>query len=82
MQCGRTALILASKNNHLSIVQILLKDRRADVNMKDNAGWTALMWAAFGGHLDVVQALLGQDIDANMQNEVRPDLCVAVSCVC
>ena len=40
---GATALMVASDNGHLDVVQALLA-KGAEVNARDNDGLTALMW--------------------------------------
>ena len=42
---GLTSLMLASRNGHLEIINLLL-DRFALVEAKSNKGWTALMYAS------------------------------------
>ena len=55
---GATALIYASTNVHLDIVECLLQDERVDPATADNSGDTALIFACFVGHLDVVKLFL------------------------
>ena len=43
---GSTALTIAVRYKHNSIVKLLLDQRAVDVNVKDNHGGTALYWAA------------------------------------
>ena len=43
---GSTALTIAIRYKHNSIVKLLLDQRAVDVNVKDNHGGTALYWAA------------------------------------
>ena len=53
---GWTALIRASANGDLEVVQELIK-AGADVNTKNNNGQTALMIASANGHLEIANAL-------------------------
>ncbi|MGH9645258.1 MAG: ankyrin repeat domain-containing protein [Bryobacteraceae bacterium] len=73
-----TALMEASSNGHLEIVQALLTEK-ADVNAtrgrNSKDGDTALALAVLNGHLKVVQALLAAKADVNAGS--RPALYVA-----
>ncbi len=73
-----TALMEASANGHLEVVQALLA-AKADVNAKrgndSKDGATALTLAALNGHLNVVQALLAAKADVNAGS--RPALYIA-----
>ncbi len=42
---GRSALIIASQNEHSDVVKVLM-EKGSQVNMKDNDGWSALMLAS------------------------------------
>jgi hypothetical protein len=64
---GQTALMLATFEGHLDIVQALLA-RSANVNAKDHVGTTALMLAASRGHTAIVQALLAQGASIDAKN--------------
>jgi ankyrin repeat protein len=64
----RTALIEASLNGHLDVVQALLA-KNADVNAKTDNGQTALMMASRKGYLEVVQALLAANADVNAKTD-------------
>ena len=48
---GETALHFASKNNHLTLIPILL-DHKAEIDITDGRGMTPLMAAAQNGHYD------------------------------
>ena len=62
---GLTPLYIAAEDNHIEIVNLLLKGK-ADVNSKTDIGWTPLFIGIFHGHTDVVKLLLqegGADAD-------------------
>ena len=61
---GWTALMAASWNGHLDILQALLA-KGAKVNAQTSNGETALVWASKQGYLDVVQMLLSNGADIN-----------------
>ncbi|KAI8639135.1 ankyrin repeat-containing domain protein [Parasitella parasitica] len=65
-ESGKTALHMASANNHIDIVKYIV-EKLADLDDKTKAelidtqnaeGNTPLHWAALNGHLDVVKALV------------------------
>ncbi len=60
---GQTALMHASKNGYLDIVQLLLANE-ADVNTENNNGKTALFYATWKKHNNVAKALLDNGADA------------------
>ena len=65
---GWTALMLASRNGHFQVVELLLKEH-ADINTQKEDGWTALMLASRYGHFQVVELLLKKHADINIQNK-------------
>ena len=67
----RNALMVASFEGHLDIVQLLL-DNGAKVNDVDSTGMTALMLAAERGHLEIVKLLLSKG--ANIDNKTTVGL--------
>tara|TARA_B100000287_G_scaffold354425_1_gene344632 strand:+ start:1831 stop:2934 length:1104 start_codon:yes stop_codon:yes gene_type:complete len=69
-QGGKTALMMAAKNGHLKIVDLLLNYGDAVIDQGDWEGETALNKASFAGHLDVVKFLLeeGAEIDRMSDN--------------
>ena len=64
----RTALILASHNGNLAVVNALLA-AGANVNHQDKNGYTALMSASDNGNLAVVNDLLAAGANVNHQDE-------------
>ena len=61
---GETALMDASREGHVEIVQAIL-DKGTNVNAKDDWGRTALMLASQKGHKDHVELLLAKGADVN-----------------
>lgn len=59
-----SALIAASKGNHVNVMEVLIRDR-ALIDLKDKTGNTALNWAAERGHPDAVKILLEAGADPN-----------------
>jgi uncharacterized protein len=64
----RLALISASENGHIEVVQTLLA-ANIDVNVKGFYGHTALSEAVREGHLEVVKALLAKGADVDAKND-------------
>jgi ankyrin repeat protein len=61
---GRTPLHHAARNNHIGIVQSLLKDSRTNVNHFDGDGLNVLHRAAKKGHVELVRLFIEHpDID-------------------
>lgn len=61
---GRTPLLLASANGHMSTVQILLAND-SNPDLIDFIGRTPLSWAAANGHISIVELLLSYPYSAN-----------------
>lgn len=56
---NRTALLVATSNNHEKIVELLLQ-AGADMHAKDKTGDTALSLAAGGNYISILQLLISQ----------------------
>ncbi|CAG9820616.1 unnamed protein product [Phaedon cochleariae] len=65
---GNTPLILATKMNHLEIIQYL-HSKGASINHKDDYGFTPLMKAASWGFTEVCEILLDHDADTGLTNK-------------
>ena len=62
---GFTALMTASEAGHESVVDVLLRHPKCDINVANRYGQSALCLAAINGRLDVVLRLLQDDrVDA------------------
>ena len=67
---GQTALIIATDNDDIEIVKILLEGTNTDVNAKDKYEQTALMIATDNGDIEIVKMLLeNPNIDVNAKDE-------------
>lgn len=68
---GETPLILAAREGHLPVVEVLLADG-ADVNIESEfLGRTALISAAQGGHNGIVIALLSRKSGKSCRSKAR-----------
>ena len=65
---GDTALIVASENGHLDVVQLLC-EAGANKDKADDHGFTALMQASVTGHLEVVRLLCEAGADTDKANQ-------------
>jgi hypothetical protein len=65
---GRTALHLATENDHPACVQLLV-DGRADVNARTADGMTALHSAAWRGSFEALKLLLWADADTAVRTQ-------------
>ena len=63
---GWSAIMFASRNGHLQVVELLL-EKNADPNVRTNAGCTALMFTSHNGHHQVVEILLNKGANPNIQ---------------
>ncbi|MEJ6950468.1 ankyrin repeat domain-containing protein [Natronospora cellulosivora (SeqCode)] len=61
---GNTALILASKNGHIDVVEYLLS-QGADINRVNNLSYPAIWYAANEGHFTIVDLLLEYNVNIN-----------------
>jgi len=57
-ESGSTLLIAAASMGRFDIMQLLVVDHNADVNVTPSAGWTALVWAIESGRANSVEFLL------------------------
>lgn len=65
---GCSALMNASLNNNLDVVEILLKNK-ADTNIIDVDGKTALIFASNNNYLEIVKILLEHNADVNIKDK-------------
>ena len=63
------ALMIASKDGYVEVVQRLLANVLADVDFQHPNGWTALMVASQNGHDACVKALIDAKADVDLQNK-------------
>ncbi|KAL4909537.1 hypothetical protein BDW74DRAFT_187608 [Aspergillus multicolor] len=61
-------LFMAIAGGHCETAEVLMKDKRVDVNYRDRAERTPLIWALSHGHENLVTSLLQNGADANIEN--------------
>jgi len=67
-ESGITAAQVASANDQLGILQLLVKFH-ANINQTNNVGWTPLLQACWHGHTNTAQYLIQQGVDVNKRNK-------------
>lgn len=73
-------LITASESGDLSLVKNLLKDKKINIDAKDQTGATALMLAAINGNEEVVSTLIKHKANLELKsNEGETALSFAIS---
>jgi ankyrin repeat protein len=65
---GMSALYIASQQNHISVVTLLL-DHKADINAPSKGGFNSLYIASQHGHHHIVNLLLERNADINTQSD-------------
>ncbi|KAI9476491.1 MAG: ankyrin repeat-containing domain protein [Benjaminiella poitrasii] len=78
-ETGKTALHMASANNHVDVVAYIVEQlstldekKKAElINTKNDQGNTALHWAALNGHYDVVEILVKNGADCKIKNNMN-----------
>lgn len=65
---GATALIVASKEGAINIVEDLLSSS-VNINLKNNDGNNALWFACFSNYLKLMELLIDSGIDVDNQND-------------
>jgi ankyrin repeat protein len=63
------ALIHASENGYLNIVNSLMSIKDINVNIKNEHGASPLDCAVYGGHKEIVEALIKADAEVNTQDK-------------
>ncbi len=61
-----TALMLASANGYIDVVQRLLENDGIEVNFQNSDGYTALMWAIENNHEQIAQELIQSGADISL----------------
>ncbi|XP_028418624.1 G patch domain and ankyrin repeat-containing protein 1-like [Dendronephthya gigantea] len=57
-----------AQEGDLSGLQEIIRDKKVDINAKDQFGWTALMCSARSGHRTCIKLLLKEGADVKLQN--------------
>lgn len=66
---GKPALHASSFHGHIDIVEFLIKEAHADMEIRDLDGDTALHFACFNGQSEVVELLLESGMQVNSVNK-------------
>ncbi|OAQ97345.1 hypothetical protein LLEC1_05057 [Akanthomyces lecanii] len=71
---NETALFLAVRNRHVTIVEALLQKCKLNADVRDRRGRTPLSWAAEAGDIKLVAVLLQHESDPDAQDNVGTPL--------
>ena len=75
---GQTALMLASMEGNIKIVNLLLY-AKANTDTTSNNGMTALMYAINNGYIDIARSLLSQNANPNIRINSGPTALIQAS---
>jgi ankyrin repeat protein len=64
-----SVLIVATINRHLSIAELLLKDKRINVNSRTQNGFTALIMAVLTEQIELVRLLIQNGANVNTETQ-------------
>ena len=70
MNDGVTPLYMASQNDHVEVVRLLI-DAGALINQADEDGATSLFMASLNGHVDVVRLLIDAGATVKIDTMMR-----------
>lgn len=73
---GETALMIATLQNNVPVVELLLQDARADPNLGDRQGTTALMLAALANRTRIIPLILAAGGDPCLEDDQGECACV------
>ncbi len=74
---GWRAIHYAAEDGNAYLLDMLLLDRRVDVNITVKPGWTPLMLAARSGHIEIVEKLLFAKANPAFVNSHQQDILYA-----
>ena len=69
-----SSLIEAVKNQNISLVKVLIRDRPllgTNVNLKDEKGNTALIYALLNNNIEIAKILIKASADVNIKNKIK-----------
>ncbi len=77
---GDTDLIIASRNEHIEIIKLLLNVETINVNLQNNYKNTALHWASKKNYIEIIKLLLEhKTINVNIQNNYENTALICAS---
>ena len=69
---GMTVLMHSASQGKPRVLQLLLRENAATINLQDISGWTALMWAVAVNSVDAVRMLLSvRSVSLSVLNDMK-----------